>query len=89
MPTGLGTAPVWPWQAGFGISQTGCGSGPGLQSPVAIALSFLCVWMSQSSSWCPQCHTSPTQPAAISGYRTDLPDLLMVINNGRSDGLVS
>ena len=90
MPTGLGTAPVWPLQAGFSISQTGCGSGPGLGSPSAIALSFLlCMWMSQSSSWCPQCHPSPTQPAASPGDRTDLPDLLMVINNGPSDSLMS
>lgn len=90
MPTGLGAAPGQPWQAGFGISQTGCGSGPGLGSPSAVALSFLlCVWMSQSSSGCPQRHPSPTQPAASPGYRTDLPDLLTVINNGPSDGVMS
>lgn len=36
-----------------------------------------------------QGHPSPTQPAASPGYRTDLPDLLTVINNSPSDGLMS
>lgn len=31
----------------------------------------------------------PTQPAASPGYRTDLPDLLTVINNSPSDGSMS
>lgn len=90
MPTGLGTAPVWPWQAGFSIPQTGCGSGPCSTSPSAMALSFLlCLWVSPSSPWCPQCQPGATQPAASPGYRTDPPDLLTVINNRPSDGSMS